>query len=88
MSRNIPGNLLIEASLVAPISIAIPGFALIYTKMWIPLLTFSILLIISGYYVYSNAINEKPLIIGSIIFVLIHLLSLSYIAVVKSKVSK
>jgi hypothetical protein len=88
MSQNIPGILLIEAGLVTPISIAIPGFALLYTKMWIPLLTFSILLIISGYYVYKNAINEKPLIIGSIIFLSIHLLSLSYIAVVKSKVSK
>lgn len=88
MSRNIPGNLLIEAGLVTPISIAIPGFALLYAKMWIPLLTFSILLIISGYYVYSNAINEKLFIIGSIIFLLIHLLSLSYIAVVKFKVSK
>ena len=74
---------LLEAALITPISIAIPGFALIYSKMLRPFLIFSLLLLASGY--YSSTANEISHIISISIFVSVHFLSLSYILVAKSK---
>jgi|GEM_PF-4070535 hypothetical protein len=76
---------LLEAALITPISIAIPGFALIYSKMLRPFLIFSLLLLASGYYSYSSTANEISHIISISIFVSVHFLSLSYILVAKSK---
>ena len=76
---------LLEAALVTPISISIPGFALIYSKMWLPFLIFSFFLLASGYYAYSSLASDNSPIMGASIFLSVHLLSLSYILVAKSK---
>lgn len=76
---------LLEASLVTPISIATPGFALVYSKMWRSFLIFSGPLILSGYYAYSNAGNDIISLAGISIFLSVHLLSLTYVIVCKTK---
>jgi hypothetical protein len=83
-----PAGKLLEATLVAPTSIAVPGFALIYSRMWGSLLAFSLLLSLSGYYTYSSISNGKSPAIGISILLSVHFLSLTYILVAKSKGTK
>ncbi|MCO7217982.1 hypothetical protein [Halomonas sp. OfavH-34-E] len=84
MSKETAGKLL-EAALLTPTSIAVPGFALIYSKMWRPFLIFSLLLLSSGYYAYLSTTSDSSPVIGTSIFLSVHFLSLSYILVAKSK---
>ncbi|WGI25164.1 hypothetical protein QEN58_17800 [Halomonas alkaliantarctica] len=84
MKKGKEGKLL-EAALVIPITISVPGFALIYSKMWRPSLIFSLLLLASGYYAYSSMASDNLPIMGGSIFLSVHFLSLSYILVAKSK---
>ncbi|WP_147270484.1 hypothetical protein [Halomonas sp. DQ26W] len=79
---------IIEASLVTPISIAIPGFALLYSKMWKSLLAFVILLLPVGYLIYLSIGKKAEIMLATFLLISIHFMFLAYIVVAKAKGSQ
>ncbi len=72
----------LKASLLLPAALSIPGFALIYQKMWPSLACFAFVNALLGLAAYTYGSYERDA--ALILIITLHFLSLSYVAISKT----